>query len=368
MKHFVLFLMLTGLVAGCKQDKQTRLDQLKSDLQNIQEEIQTLETELGTDTIGKKVRVTPVSVRSLVATSFEHFIEVQGVAYTDNNITLTAKSPGTVETVRVKEGDVVKKGQLLVQLDDQIIVNSISEVRTSLAFATEMYEKQKGLWDQKIGSEVQYLSAKNNKDALESKLATLREQLKMTKVVSPISGTVDQVNVRMGEMASPGIPLLRVVNLSDFEIKAAVAENYSSQVKNGTPVTVVFPDLKGEIQAEIHYTGKVVDPVDRTFNVVVRIEKPTLEIKPNMIAVVRIQDFREEQAIVVPVNTIQQSDEGKFVFIAENTEQGSVARMRAVQVGPNYNGVAMISEGLYENDQLITFGFQELSEGQPVQF
>ncbi|MDH5398308.1 MAG: efflux RND transporter periplasmic adaptor subunit [Cyclobacteriaceae bacterium] len=353
---------------GCETDNQARLDKLRTQAQQIQEEIQLLEETLGQDSIALQVKITPVEVKALSPVPFEHYIEVQGVVDTDKNIGLTSKTMGTIEEVKVREGDKVQKGQLLVQLDNQIIMNSINEVRSSLAFASEMFEKQKELWDQKIGSEVQYLSAKNNKEALENRLATLREQLQLTKITSPISGIVDQVQIRQGEMASPGIPLLRVVDLSNFEIKASVSESYASQVKNGIGVRLLFPDLKGEMEAEISYTGKVIDPVNRTFDIIIRIEKPALEIKPNMIVEVRIVDFHEDEAIVIPVNTIQQSDKEEFVYIAEETASGVVARKQEVAVKMHYNGAALIGEGLKAGDMLVTFGYQGLTEGQAIQY
>ncbi|MDH5603924.1 MAG: efflux RND transporter periplasmic adaptor subunit [Cyclobacteriaceae bacterium] len=365
-------ILLTGLifvaVFGCGTDSQERLEKLKTQSQQLQEEIQVLEEQLGQDSVAPVLRQTMVETKVLNFSPFEHYIETQGVAVTDQNITLTAKTAGSIEAVKVREGDRVKKGQVLLQLDNQIIVNSINEVKSSLTFATEMYDKQKGLWDQKIGSEVQYLSAKNNKEALENKLATLREQLQLTIVTSPINGTVDFVNVRRGEMAAPGIPLLRVVDLSNFEIKAAVSENYASQVKNGTPVKLLFPDLKSEMEAEINYTGRVIDPVNRTFDIIIRLEKPVIEIKPNMIVVVQIIDFRQEEAIVIPVNTIQHSSEEEYVYVAEEGDKGVIARKREVTVTTHYNGRALIGNGLKEGDRLITFGYQDLTEGQAIQY
>ena len=355
-----------AMMQACGEKPQESLDTLLANRAELDEKIEKLQSQ---DTVSKnKGKTKFVEVREVQTESFSHFIEVQGVADTDKNILLTAKTGGTVEVVYVKEGDAVKKGQLLVRLDDNIILNSMAEVKTSLAFATELFEKQKSLWEQKIGSEVQYLQAKNNKESLEGRLSTLREQLSMTKVTSPISGIVENVNIKQGELAAPGMPLVQVVNLSEFEIKATVAENYSMAIKNGTSVKLYFPDLKEEIDSEISFVGNVIDPINRTFNVVIRLKNPNIPIKPNMIVVVKVQDFTEEAGIVVPLNVIQSSDQGKYVYVASDENGVQVAKKRSVVTEINYNGMALIKEGLSANEKIVTFGFQDLSDGQMISF
>ncbi|MDH5382810.1 MAG: efflux RND transporter periplasmic adaptor subunit [Cyclobacteriaceae bacterium] len=362
----IMVVAIFAMMQACGEKPQESLDTLLANRAELDEKIEKLQSQ---DTVSKnKGKTKFVEVREVQTESFSHFIEVQGVADTDKNILLTAKTGGTVEVVYVKEGDAVKKGQLLVRLDDNIILNSMAEVRTSLAFATELFEKQKSLWEQKIGSEVQYLQAKNNKESLEGRLSTLREQLSMTKVTSPISGIVENVNIKQGELAAPGMPLVQVVNLSEFEIKATVAENYSMAIKNGTSVKLYFPDLKEEIDSEISFVGNVIDPINRTFNVVIRLKNPNIPIKPNMIVVVKVQDFTEEAGIVVPLNVIQSSDQGKYVYVASDENGVQVAKKRSVVTEINYNGMALIKEGLSANEKIVTFGFQDLSDGQMISF
>ena len=215
---------------------------------------------------------------------------------------------------------------------------------------------------------MQFLQAKNNKASLEGRMATLKEQISMTRITSPISGTVEVVNIKKGELASPGVPVFRIVNLSEYEIKAKVAENYSLSVSEGTPVKLYFPDLKAEIESNVSYVGKVIDPVNRTFDVIVRLKSPTANIKPNMVAVMKIMDFHKEDAVVIPLNVIQTANNKKYVFIA-NTKNGTqTAERREVISSHHYGGNALIESGLNPSDTLISFGFQDLTEGQIIKF
>ena len=367
MKKYIIIVLavMAASMQSCNQNE--TIESLKAQKKEIEEKIAALEA-LNPDTIQREVRVKYVEVENVKAQSFKHFIEVQGVVDSENNLMITAKASGTVEGLKVKEGDRVKKGQILAQIDDKIIRNSISELNSSLEFATEMYNKQKSLWDQKIGSEVQYLQAKNQKESLEGRLATLREQLKMTRITSPINGTIDQVFIKEGEVAGPGMPVVRVVNLKDFEVKAQVAENYALAVKEGTSVKIYFPDLKQEVDAKINFVGNVIDPLNRTFNVVIRFNNPDIGIKPNMVSVVKIQDYSSETDLIVPVNAVIRSNEGEYVFVAEENGEVNIARKVDVKTELSYNGMTVIRKGLEENDKLVTFGFQNLVDGQPIEY
>ena len=368
MNHFInisaLFLSAALFLQSCENKSPDSLESLLKEKQEIEEKIAILQK--NDTTVKSKVKY--VEIEELKPSTFFHYIEVQGIADTDQNLLLTARASGTVEKVHVKEGSKVRKGETLVRIDDGMILNSIQEVNTSLSFAREVYEKQKALWEQKIGSEISYLEAKNNKDALENKLSTLREQLSMTRVTAPIDGIIDNVMIRSGELAAPGAPLLRLVNLSHFEIKASVAENHSLSVRNGTKVSVWFPDLNNEILSEIGYTGQVIDPVDRTFNVVIRVKNPEIPVKPNMVAVVKILDYKADSTLIIPVNTIQKSTRESYVFVGVEENGVYVARKRVIVPGYNYKGMTEIREGLKPMDKLISFGFQDLIDGQIIEF
>lgn len=360
----LIILTIAWGMQSCQPEKS--LEQLKKEKQDIEMKIAQLEGSNADSSA--PVRVKYVEVIKVKPAPFKHYIEVQGTVDSDNNILVTAKASGTLEGLKVEEGTRVKKGQVLATIDDAIIWNSIQEINTSLEFATKMFEKQKSLWDQKIGSEVQYLQAKNNKESLEGRLATLREQLKLTRITSPIDGTIDQVFIKEGEMAGPGAPIVRVVNLSEFEVKAEVAENYALAVKKGTSVNLYFQDLKEEIEANVDFVGNVIDPTNRTFNIVIRFKNPNIGIKPNMVTVVKIEDYSSENELLVPINSILRTNSGKHVFIAAKDGDRMIAKKIPVEIGYSYNGDTVIKKGLKEDDMLITFGFQNLIEGEPVQY
>ena len=369
MKKILIPSLIIVLLGACSSDKKAQLEKLEQQREEIDKQIVQLTNEIGGDTLAaKEAKAMYVEVSDLHYQPFSHFIEVQGILDSEENIGVMPQASGQVKKIYVQEGSQVTQGQLLLELDAQVLKHTIEEIETSLDFATEMYNKQKALWDEKIGSEVQYLTAKNKKEALEKKLATLKEQLDMTKITSPINGVVDKIMTKEGELIAPSMPVLRVVNLSKIKVNAAVAENYASNVKQGTDVILWFPDVKIEIPAKVSYAGKVIDPVNRTFDIVIRLDKITGDLKPNMLAVAKIVDFQKDSAISVPINTIRKSGEDKFVYIAEKDNERYVARKQQITTDVDYNGMTLISNGLKPGDKLITFGFQELTDGQPVIF
>ena len=228
-----------------------------------------------------------------------------------------------------------------------------------------LYEKQKNLWDQKIGTEIQYIQAKNNKESLERKLATLNTQLAQSNIISPMSGVVDQVNVKVGEMASPGVGVVRVVNLSDLKVMAKVSDTYAASVKKGDEVIIKFPDLKKEYKARISFVSTTVDPLSRTFTIEASLPS-SRDIKPNMMAQIQINDATSKSALTIDQNFVQSTEKGNVVYVAVAEGNRKVAKAREVKTGLSYNGKIEILEGLTAGDQLITLGYQEVSDGQPI--
>lgn len=304
-----------------------------------------------------------VEVLSLQTQVFNNYVEVQGKVDADENVSVNAEMPGTVSKIFVQLGDQVNTGQILAELDSKVIQQGIAEIQTALELATTLFEKQKNLWDQKIGTEVQYLGAKSQKESLEKRMASLQEQLKMSKIVSPINGIVDAVDIKLGQATMPGIPALRVVNMNSLKVKGEVAESYLAKVKGGNDVVVIFPDMMDTVRTKITYAAKVINPLNRTFTATVNLDGKK-EYHPNMIAILKIVDYSNPKAFVVPVSTIQKAQDGDFIFIAENKK----AKKIKVKVGRTYNGNAEILEGLNESDKLITRGFQELNEGEEIKY
>ena len=272
---------------------------------------------------------------------------------------------GVVTSVFVKEGQSVKKGQVLAQIDNKITLRSIDEVKSGLQLATTIYEKQKNLWDQKIGTEVQFLQAKNNKESLEKKLATLNEQLDMSRIKTPINGTVEQVNVKIGQNAAPGAPAFRVINTTDLKIVASVSEAYVTNIKNGDKVKVSFPDLNKEIEARVTFVGRNINPLSRSFPV--EINLPSLpDLRPSMTAVLRVIYKTEPQALCVPINVVQEINGKKIVYVAEMDGQQLVARRKEIEVGGVFDNLAEVKSGLKTGDKVITVGYQGLNDGEFV--
>ena len=311
----------------------------------------------------KNDKIKTVEVTRMMPHLFNSFIDIQGKVDADENVTINAQMPGTVSKVNVHLGNSVNVGQVLAELDSKVIEQGIAELQGAIDLANTMYEKQKNLWDQKIGSEIQFLTSKNQKESLEKKMTTLHEQLKMSKIISPINGIVDAIDIKIGQATMPGLPAIRVVNMSSLKVKGEVGESYLAKVKIGNDVIIILPDMQDTLKAKISYAAKVISPLNRTFTVTVNLDGKK-ELSPNMVAIMKIIDYSNPEALIVPVNAIQKTTDGDFVFIASNKQ----AKKAKVKVGKIYNGNAEISEGLKEGDNFISKGYHELNEGEEVKF
>lgn len=363
-------LTITFTSCGSKtssEDPMAQLAALKDQKAKLETQIAELEKQLEDQgLIEDKLR--HVSLTELKSGVFNHFIDLQGRVDASESITATSRIPGTLKRVHVDNGDYVKSGQLLAEIDDAVMLKNMAELEGSLAVANDLYERQKSLWDQNIGSEVQYIQAKNNKESLERALATLKENWGMTKIYAPTSGTVDMVMLKQGQAISPGVPLCNIINLSDLKIIGSVTEAYAAKVKQGDVVKVYFPDLDKEIVTKISYVSKSINPVNRTFSVECKLG--TGDYHANMIAVMKIVDYENPKAITIPVNYIQTDAEGEYVLIAEKSgeAQKAVVKKSPVTQGQNYNGYVEIVSGLKPGDFIISTGFQDVNPGETVVF
>lgn len=303
-----------------------------------------------------------VSVEKLTPKIFKAYLTFQGKVDADDNIAVSSEMPGTITKIYVSGGDNVKAGQVLAETDARSIQQSIQALQSNLDFVTELYEKQKKLWEQKIGTEVQYLQVKAQKENLEKTLASLQEQLRMTKIISPIDGTVDAVDIKVGQMVAPGMPAIRVINFNKLKVKAEVPENYLSQIQTGNPVKIILPDIQDSIESKITYVSRTINNTTRTFNVEVFIGNNN-KLHPNQVAVLKINTYTSSKPVIsVPLNYIHTDADGsKFVYIAENNK---VKKVR-VQTGKISDGRTEIISGLNENDILIKTTVS-MKEGTPV--
>ena len=365
-KIFTL-IILSAFIFACNQstdEKKKELDGLKKEQATLSAKIKKLEDEIAVADTSKKAKTLDVEVATVAAQPFRSYVEIQGKLDADENVTISSQMPGTVKTIYVKEGDNVKPGQVLAELDNSVAWQGAQELKAQLAFATDLYNKQKNLWDQKIGSEVQYLSAKNNKESLEKRMTTTNEQLELYKIKSPINGTVDDVSIKLGQTAAPGLPAIRVVNMSSLKVKADVAESYAGKIHEGNPVSVEFPDQNKSFDSKVSFVSKVISAMNRTFSVQVNVSSDA-DLHPNMIAHLKIVDYQSTSSIVVPLNVVQNSEDGNYVFTAVKNAKGkSVAHKQMVKTGRDYNGQIEILEGLNEGDQLIVTGYQDVEDGE----
>ena len=352
-------------------DKKARLEQLKAQQEKLNKQISGLEEELAkTDTsASKSVSAKLVSVAPVKPATFIHYIDLQGRVDAQNISYVTPRGAGgQVKAVNVKQGDVVKKGQLLIKLDDIVSRQQIDQANVQLSLAQTLYDRRKNLWDKQIGTEVELLQAKNNVDNLKKQMALLNEQLGMTNVYAEQSGIADMVNIRVGEFFSPASAAtagIRIVNTSNLKVTAQVPENYLHKVEQGATVQITLPDISKTFTSKVSVKGASIDPNSRSFYIEAKVPN-TPDFRPNQIAMVKIQDYAAASAIAVPVNTVQNDTKGKYVLVALKEKDQLIARKKTVQIGQSYGDSIEIRSGLQVSDLIITEGVQGLYDGEPI--
>lgn len=368
---FVSLITLVAAACGQKKNndslsqKKAKLEALKNQIAALSKEKQTLEDEIAKLDPDKTSKGKEVEIETVATTLFRSFLEVQGKADADQSTIATAKVPGTVTSVMVREGQSVSAGQALAYLDANAIKQNRGPLEQQLSFATTVYEKQKRLWEQGVGTEVQYLQAKTQKEALEKQLSALDAQIAMYVITSPISGTIESVDTKVGQAAAPGISMFKVVNLSGLKVVSDVAETYSKKINQGDAVSIVFPDIDKKIETHISFAARIIDPLNRTFKVEAKLGS-VADVKPNMICKMRIVDYKNDKAITVPTNAIQSTEEGSFVVVAVEEGGKTIARRKAIKTGKSGEGRTEVLDGLSVADRVVVNGFEELNDGQEI--
>src|ERR1019366_4803767 len=320
MKKVFLISGLVIIMTACNsgKDKKAELENFKKEEAALKSKIAALESELnkGKDTISNGISV---SVLTLKPEIFKNYITIQGRVDADENVSLSSGVPDIVTKINVKVGDEVTVGQVLAETDAQMINQSIADLQINSDMANQVYERQKALWENKIGTEVQYLQAKTNKESAEKKMGVLQQQLNMSKIVSPINGTVDAIDIKLGQLAAPGVPAIRVINFSNLKVKADIAESYASKIKKGTDVIVRFPDTNDSLATKINFVSHTINSSTRSFAVEVLLDN-NKKYFPNMVATLDINDYQSASpVIIVAVKLIQKDDTNKsYVYVAEN--------------------------------------------------
>lgn len=377
MKRVLTLAAVATLVWACSTEssEKTELDKLlheRDSLSALHAEISTRMRELEVEIMAQDTmsRLTVVTTMPLKTTTFKHYFNVYGTVEATKSISLYPESSGAILNILVSEGQTVAAGQLLAELDDKVIEKNIAEIQTNLDLATTIYQKQKKLWeDERIGSEVQYLQAKANKEGLESRLASLKQQQKMTKVRAPFNGVIDEIFPKVGEMANPAQPLLRLVNLSEVYISADVSEAYVGTITKGTAARIYVSSLDQSIESQIDQVGQFINPNNRTFKVQVGLKMDgKKDLKPNMMASVEICDYTADSAIVVPNSLLQQTPQGEsFVYVLKPLKNGlgEVERVM-VEVGKSHNEQTEVRAGLTSDQILVNKGSRSIKAGQTV--
>lgn len=362
-------------------DKKAGLEKLKSERDKLDSKINGLEKEIAKlDTsAGAAQKTKLVAVHTLAATDFAHYIELQGHIDAENVSFITPRgAPGQVKAIYVKQGQQVRKGQLLLKLDDAVIQQNVVAVRqglegikTQLAFAKDIYKRQKNLWDQGIGTEVQLITAKNNVATLENQLQASQENVKSVQVqsntslvYSDVNGVADMVTVKVGELfGSAGSGVIKIVNNASLKVTGNIPENYLGTVHNGSPVIIQMPDVNKTFNVAVSFVGASIDVINRGFVVEAKLPYDAA-LKPNQIALMKIKDYAAPNTISIPLNTLQNDDKGKFVMVAITENGKMIAHKRMVNIGLLSGDVLEVKTGLKPGDVLITEGYGSLYEGQ----
>ncbi len=312
-----------------------------------------------------------VTTLTTKATKFVHFLELQGSVETKQNVLVYPEMPGTLQRVYVQEGQQVSKGQLLASIDDGGIGSQVEQLKTQAELSKTTYERQKRLWEQKIGSEIQYLQAKTSYEATENAVKQAQSQLGKSTIRAPFSGVIDDVIKDQGTVVSPGpgSEVFRIVNLSDMYITVDVPETYLSEIQKGKEALVFFPVLGDSVKTVIRQTGNFINPSNRAFTVEIAVPNKNGNIKPNLTARVNLNDYTKENAILIPQSIISENAEGEqYVYVAQkgDTDDEAIVNRKIVTTGKTQNSLIEILSGIEEGDMLVKEGARTVKDGQNV--
>jgi RND family efflux transporter MFP subunit len=368
MKTVTKILVLVVFVScGAPNTEMVRkqIEAKRSQVEELQKEIAELEKQVSDSVENGTTTKIAVAIKEVKPELFKHYITVFGNVEADQYAKISPEMNGQIRTIHVNEGQRVNKGELMVSLNTDASRSSLNEARTSSQLAKTTFEKQESLWREGIGSEIQYLQAKSQKESAEARVNMLEAQLEMAQIRAPFNGIVDKIYMKEGELAGPSMPVLEFVNLSRLTIRADVSESYISDIRAGEKVNITFSSLPDvEMDAVISRTTKVINSGNRTFQVELKIANPGEKIRPNMISSIRINDFTAESAFVVPSIVIKRDITGDYLYVAtRDKDQKPVATKKYITRGISYEGETMIEKGLKEGDKVITDGYNLVSTG-----
>ena len=341
-------------------------DSLNQEMEKISTRLEELNGQIAMVDTTKKLLI--VTTNTVPITKFEHYFEVQGNIEADKNAVLFPEASGAIKKITVSEGQKVQKGQVLMELDASVVRSNIKEAETAYDLANTTYEKQSRLWKDNIGSEIQYLQAKTNKESAEARLASLRAQLDKLTIEAPFNGIVDEIFPKLGELASPQLPVVRIVNLDEVYVKSEVSEAYINRISQGTEVKIKLPDTKELVSSSIDLIGNYINPNNRTFKIRVGVENTVGNLKPNLLTKVMIKDYERDSSVVLPERIIQQTPAGEdFIYLVERKNNSVYVRKKAIKTGLSYQNMVVVKEGLQGGEEFIERGSRSVKDGQRVE-
>lgn len=374
-----LFVAITFFVMSCgNKDNNLTIDQLiaaknSKELQakksQIQADLAKIEAALATLNVKKEEAL--VSVMTLKDTLFNHYLDIQGSVNTKENMLIQPEIPGTLIALNVKAGQRVSKGQVLGRVDDGGSSQQVASLETQYQLAKTTFERQKNLWNQKIGSEIQYLQAQTQMLSLQRSVAQAKAMLAKTVIRAPFSGTIDEVFVERGQVVAAGPQgLMRIVNLNNMYVSTSVPESYIGKLKVGTEVDVFLTSLNKNYKGKVRQVANFINPNNRSFGIEVSIPNPENLLRPNQVAKLKVIDYTAKNAIVVPTNVIQEDGKGnKYVYVAtEVNGNTATAKQVIVTLGKSSDNVTEIVSGLSADDIIVTEGVNTISEGMKLNF
>ncbi len=338
-------------IINLKSEFKTELDALNEELNQLTKE----------DIIEDDNR-SIVYVDKVQNQAYASYVKVNGVVATDQNVMVMPEISGILRSINVRRGQKVTIGQVLGKVDNTIMLKNLAELKSQLNFATIMFDKQSRLYKQKVGTEIQYLQAKNNKESLENSIETLKSQLSKSNITSPISGKIDEIFPKQGELVAPGSPVVRIVSTSNVYVDAEVSEAYIDKVNMYDELSVFFPFLDKNLEAKITYKGNFINPNNRTFKIHIGFKGAKMDLPPNMLAVVQLRDVFIENAIVIPSKLIKNDGKSDFVYTVKDKK----VLKRSVQSLSMYDGETAVKGQLKVGDQLVVKGYNTISKGEEV--
>jgi len=378
MKKIILIATISALLFSCGKKENATIDSLiaskdlvsiKAKRAELQLQITQLDDAIATLDI-KKTEEALVSVETVKDTVFSHYLEVQGNVNTKENLIIYPQFAGILNTVNVIAGQKVSKGQVLGTIDDGGLSQQLAQLENQLALAKTTFERQKRLWDQKIGSEIQYLQAQTNMVSQQKAVSQMKAQLAKTRIIAPFNGVIDELIAERGQVVGPGQGLMRIVNLNNMFVSTTVPESYIGKLKVGTEVNVYLASLGKSFNGKIRQVGNNINPNNRSFGIEVSVPNTDNLLRPNQVAKLKITDYTSAKAVVVPSNVIQEDADGnQFVYeVSSVKDKTGIAKKLIVKVGKTSDNFTEILSGLVPKTLVVGDGVKTVSEGMKLNF